>query len=135
MKPTKNPFKTFAKQLIITTSIVFGIHLLLLNVFKQPLFANKIVLAYVLNTLLALIIYGVIYKLRHKYKNGLGFLFMIGSFLKFVLFFLVFYNFYMQDGDISGIEYAAFFVPYFVCLIIETSSLAKWLNNREKTNS
>ena len=124
----KNPFIRFTIRLLIIIMIVFGLHLLALSFFELPLYSNKIVLSYILNTALAIIIFGILYLMRKKYANQLGFLFLIGSFLKFATFFVFFYKPYMQDGDIVKLEFAAFFVPYFICLIVETSSLAKWLN-------
>ncbi len=124
----KHIFLRFTVQIIILLAVVFGFHLLILNYIEAPLFENKIVLSYVFNTAMAIAIFGVLYYFKDTYKDKLGFLFIAGSFFKFALFFLLFHKSYKQDGEISSYEFAAFFVPYLLCLFFETNSLAKLLN-------
>ena len=64
----------------------------------------------------------------NELKTQLGFLFMVGSALKFAVFFIVFQPIYKQDGEVSSLEFLAFFIPYTLCLIFETFSLSKLLN-------
>jgi hypothetical protein len=127
----RNPFSIFAIKAIVLLTVVFGIHLLVLNTLKLPLFENRIVLSYSINLILIIIVFGGLYLLREKYKEQLGFLFLIGSFLKFAVFFIVFYPFYKSDNTITRAEFASFFVPYVIGLILETVSLSKWLNKLE----
>ncbi|MCB0383036.1 MAG: hypothetical protein KDD05_06985, partial [Psychroserpens sp.] len=108
----KNPFTSFSVKLIIILSLAFAIHLFALSSKSLPLYDNKIVLSYVVNALLAILIFGFLFKMKDKYKEQLGFLFLGGSVLKFIVFFIVFYPFYKADGTISKLEFAAFFVPY-----------------------
>lgn len=123
------PLKRFIILLTASVVAIFILHLLLLSYYNLPLFENKIVLAYILNYLLALGIYILLYSYRIKLKNQLGFLFMAGSFFKFILFFIFFYPSYKIDGDINSLEFSSFFIPYIVCLLIETYSLVKLLQN------
>jgi hypothetical protein len=123
-----NPFISFAIKTVILLTVVFAIHLLVLNVLQLPLFENRIVLSYIVNLVLVIVIFGILYLLKEKYKSQLGFLFLAGSLLKFVVFFILFYPFYKLDNIITKLEFAAFFVPYVMGLIIESVSLSKWLN-------
>ncbi|MEM8509949.1 MAG: DUF6168 family protein [Bacteroidota bacterium] len=84
--------------------------------------------AYSINFLLAAAIFVGLYSARHKLKNALGFVFMGGSFVKFAVFFVVFYPAYKADGEIQNVEFAAFFVPYVLALIVETYFASKMLN-------
>ena len=127
----KHTFILFSVKLIILLIAAFAIHIFILNSNSLPIFENKIVLAYAVNAVLAISIFGFLFKMKNKYKDQLGFLFLGGSFLKFIVFFIVFYPFYKADGDISKLEFAAFFVPYLLSLVLETFSLAKWLNKME----
>lgn len=129
-----NPFLSFSLKAIVILTIVFSIHLFILNSLELPLFENRIILSYIVNLILVIAIFGVLYYLKNKYKSQLGFLFLFGSALKFAVFFIVFYPFYKLDGAISKLEFAAFFVPYVTGLILETISLSKWLNSIEETN-
>ncbi|WP_242083721.1 hypothetical protein [Aestuariivivens sediminis] len=124
----QHPFYSFVIKTTILLAIVFGIHLALLNYLGYPLFADRIVLSYSVNLLLVIGVFGFLYVLRKKYKSQLGFLFLAGSVLKFAVFFILFYPFYKQDQVISKLEFASFFVPYLVGLVLETFSLGKWLN-------
>ena len=127
-----NPLITrFLFRIFFLIGVVFGLHLFILDFKELPLFENKIVLAYILNTSLAILGYVILFLLRKKFKNKIGFLFVAGSMLKFLLFFLLFYGAYRADGDISRVEFFAFFVPYALTLIIEVFSLSKWLNKME----
>jgi O-antigen ligase len=123
-----NPFISFAIKTVILLTVVFAIHLLVLNVLQLSLFENRIVLSYIVNLVLVIVIFVILYLLKEKYKSQLGFLFLAGSFLKFVVFFILFYPFYKLDNIITKLEFAAFFVPYVMGLIIESVSLSKWLN-------
>lgn len=124
----ENRFISFTTKLVIVLTAVFGLHLLLLKLLELPLFENKIVLSYILNAVLAIAIFGLLYKYRERVKDNIGFLFLAGSFLKFIAFFVLIYPSYKADGDTSKLEFAAFFIPYGICLILETTSLVKWLN-------
>ena len=123
-----NPFISFAIKAVSLLTVVFAIHLLVLNVLQLPLFENRIVLSYIVNLVLVIVIFGILYLLKEKYKSQLGFLFLAGSFLKFIIFFILFYPFYKLDNIVTKLEFAAFFVPYVIGLIIESVSLSKWLN-------
>ena len=123
-----NPVISFCLKLFIALSLIFGIHLFVLNSLKVPLFNNLIVAAYIVNYILAFIIYIILYKLRIKHEHILGFVFMGGSFLKFAVFFIFFYPVYREDGIIYKLESTSFLIPYLFSLIIETYFLVKLLN-------
>jgi len=86
----------FTTLLFTILAFSFGIHISLLHYMELPLFANKIVLSYI---------------------------------VKFIVFFILFYPLYKSDGDIQKIEFATFFVPYSIALILETYYTSKMLNN------
>lgn len=119
----------FVAALLISLCITFAIHLSILFLNDLPLLDNKIILSYIVNFSMALGIYLGLYYLKESYKNHIGFLFLGGSLLKFFVFFILFYPLFKQDGDISRLEFFSFFVPYLVCLVVETFSLTKLLKN------
>lgn len=118
----------FIVILIIALAVTFCLHIFILNALNLPLFNDKIVLSYLVNALLAGIIFFSLQKLKEKYKTQIGFLFLFGSAFKFVVFFILFFPSYKADGVMDKMEFAAFFVPYVVCLILETYSLSQMLN-------
>jgi len=122
-----NPIVQFLILLILSLGLVFVIHVTVLNNKGLPRFDNLIVLSYVVNSILAATIFVALYIFRGKLKNQIGFLFMGGSFLKFIFFFLLFFPAYKDDGEMSRLEFTAFFIPYGISLIIETVFTAKML--------
>jgi len=123
---------TFILSLLFILVFIFVIHILVLKWLKHDIFSNLITQAYIINYLLAVIIYSIIYKLRIKYGHIIGFMFMIGSFLKFIVFFLIFYPVYISDNIMSKYEFTAFFIPYLSCLIFDTVCLIKILNPKKR---
>jgi len=124
----QNALIRFSLTIILILSITFVLHVFALNAKDFPLFHNQIILSYVINTVLAIVIFALLFFLKEKYKSQLGFLFMAGSALKFAIFFIVFQPIYKQDGEVSTLEFLSFFIPYVLCLIFETFSLSKLLN-------
>jgi F0F1-type ATP synthase assembly protein I len=114
--------------LLGSLGILFLIHLQAQLYLNIPSGSDMLLLSYVLNFILALAIFIGLFALRNRLKNQIGFLYMGGSMLKFLVFFLVFYPGYRADGIVSKSEFAAFFVPYLLCLILETVYTAKMLN-------
>ncbi len=117
----------FSLSLLALLLAALGIHLLVLRGMGQPLYDNKILLAYFVNYILAVLIYGILYLLKERFTAQLGFLYMGGSVLKFLVFFILFYPAYKLDGNMSTPEFAAFFIPYAICLILETSAIIEFL--------
>jgi len=124
----KHPVISFSIRLVLVLSLAFALHLVLLQVAGLPLFENKVVASYIINTLLTIAIFFGLYRLKEKYSSQIGFLFLGSSFLKFAVFFIVFYGAYKANGNIDTLEFLAFFTPYSICLILETIYLSKWLN-------
>jgi F0F1-type ATP synthase assembly protein I len=127
--------RNFIIRIVLVTGIAFAIHLLVLNMLQLDLFANMIVEAYAINLVIAIVVYLVLFLLREKFKNQIGFLFILGSFFKFGLFFVIFHPAYKADDLISKPEFFAFFVPYILTLVVEVFSLSKWLNKIDELTS
>lgn len=123
-----NPVINFSLKLIVVLTVVFGIHIAILNYLQVPLFNNLVVVSYVVNIVMAIIIYGSLYVLRKKYLDILGFIFMAGSFLKFGVYLLFFYPYFRADGEVVRLEAVSFLIPYLTCLTVETYYLIKLLN-------
>jgi len=117
----------FIAILFASLILAFSLHLTYLNFNGFDLFGQKLIEAYLMNFFVAILIYLSLYFLKNKYPEPLGFFYMGGSFLKFVLFFIFFYPSYKLDGEMSSLEFAAFFIPYSISLFIETLGVIKFL--------
>ncbi len=113
----------FNSQIILVCALGFIVHVTVLQFLNLPLFDNQIIVAYVGNIILAIVIVIALLKAPPKYQNSLGFLFLLGSFLKFGFFFLVFYSNFKANGTIERPEFFAFFTPYAVALTMEAKCL------------
>ncbi|WGK65784.1 DUF6168 family protein [Croceiramulus getboli] len=122
--------RQFMVQLALVCTLVFLIQVFLLQHYDHPPFDNQLILAYAVNMIIALGVVLTINAVLHRMKNSLGFIFIAGSGLKFVLFFLLFYPEYKADDQLTLLEFFAFFVPYVCCLFLEVRYLAKLLNNQ-----
>ena len=120
----------FSIKLLISLSVVFGIHSLTLYYLDISLFQNLLIASYITNYFLALLIFFILIKLKKKYLDLLGFVFMGGSFLKFGVYFIFFNPVFKQNGTVSPQEATSFLAPYLLCLIVETFYLIKLLNNK-----
>lgn len=114
--------------------ISFGVHAWLrAQSDLQPL-GDLLAVSYLFNFAMAYGIVTALYMVRFRMKQQIGFLFIGGSFLKFLVFFLFFYPSFTADDTISRAEFSSFFVPYFLALAAETYFTASMLKNLEKEN-
>ena len=120
----------FGIKLLISLSVVFGIHSAILYYLNISIFQHLLIPSYIANYFLALFIFFILVKLKKKYLDLLGFVFMGGSFVKFGVYFVFFNPIFKQNGTVSPQEATAFLVPYLMCLIVETFYLIKLLNNK-----
>ena len=121
---------SFSLKLIVLLAVVFFIHTKIISSFEMDVFGDRIIPSYLVNYGLAVIIFSGLLKLKEKYLDILGFVFMGGSMLKFVIFFIFFNSSFKEDGVVTAFEAFSFLIPYIVCLIIETFYLIKLLNNK-----
>ncbi len=119
----------FTAILLISLVFTFLVHIFFLHYLDYPLFENKIIEAYLVNFALAILIYTSLFLLKEKYLEQLGFIFMFGSMIKFIVFFIFFNPSYKLDGNSSTLEFTSFFIPYAICLIFETLGIIKFLKN------
>lgn len=119
---------------IFVASIAFFIHLFINSSIANSVEFSQLFYSYWVNVLLACGVIVLLFVLRKRLKDQLGFIFMAASMLKFVFFFFLFYPEYNSDGDLSRLEFLTFFIPYVVCLIIESIILSKFLNSLDNYN-
>lgn len=122
-------FWIFSIWLGFALSISWGIHYLVLTELTLQSISG-LALSYVVNALMALSVAGFLMYFKERYFTQLGFLFMAGSLFKFLVFFLVFYPVYQQDGIMDRREFGLFFIPYVICLIAETITVSRMLNKK-----
>ena len=91
-------------------------------------YQNNIASIYIVNSILVIILLIFIDLFKNKFKDQIGFIFMTSSLLKFVFFFIFIYPSFMDDGELSRIEFVTFFIPYSYCLLFESIVISRLLN-------
>ena len=114
--------------LFLALSLAFYAHANYLDAHDFNLASFRTWQAYLINFSLASIIIFILGRLPARMHGNEGFVFMAGSAIKFVFFFIFFYPFFKEDGEIQNIEFASFFVPYAISLSIKTLLLLVKLN-------
>jgi Na+-translocating ferredoxin:NAD+ oxidoreductase RnfD subunit len=96
--------------LLFATLLLFFIgHIGILYFLEAPLFQNRIILSYSVNYLLALGILCFVQSNFNKQASNTAFIFLLGSAIKFGVFFILFYPHYNADSQMQTTEFAAFF--------------------------
>lgn len=67
-------------------------------------------------------------KAFNKYSHLVAWLYMLGSLIKFGLFFLLLWPLFKADGTLTIIEKSSFLVPYILAQSLETYLLVQKLN-------
>lgn len=119
---------------VIVAAIAFFPHYFINSMIKSPISFTSLLYSYSVNAVLANGVIILLYALRRKLKDQLGFIFMLGSMFKFVCFFILFYPDYTSDGDLSRYEFFTFFIPYIICLITDSIILSRFLNRLDSDN-
>ena len=122
---------SFLGKLLISLFVVYVIQYYIYDRINVESLSISLQLSYLINGLLAVVIFAAIIFLMKKHKDQLGFLYMFGSLLKFGVFFIVFNPIFKEDGVLTRVEFAIFFVPYIVSLTVETIELIGILNAKE----
>jgi hypothetical protein len=112
--------------LLIALSLAFVTHTLLM---PDALWAQirMMWLCYVVNFVLAILIFWAVLATYKKNAMLVGFVFMGGSILKFGFFFLLIYPEFKSDGLLGRDELSLFFVPYLISLFTMTYAASRVL--------
>ena len=111
-------------------------HLLLFFILTCSFFTHKysientehLFFLYAINGSIAIFIYWTVFLLRYNSKEYLGYYFLLGTLVKFFVFFVFVLPIFKDDNIVSKTEFFTFFIPYFLSLIVETKSLISLLN-------
>ena len=110
---------------------IFLIIVLGISFFFHQYFVNTphLLSLYALNLSIAIFVYWLFFLLRKKQKESLGYYFLFGTLVKFLVFFLLVLPIFKTDNVVSKIEFFSFFTPYLLSLFVETKSLISLLNS------
>lgn len=128
MKKAINSTIAFSWKLFLLLLASFSIHELIHYWKKIEFSAYLIQEAYITNFLMVVVSYFALLAIKEKNNQAVGFIFLGGFFIKLIVFLKFFNPIYKEDSYVEPAEFAAFFVPYALCLAMETTSLVRLLN-------
>ena len=120
----------FAFQLLAVLLAAGALHYAYFYANSIDVAAFTLTFCYLVNYILALAIYFTLVKLVHDENKFVGFVFLLGSAVKFLAYFLIFDPLFKQDGQLSKVEFFLFFTPYLISLVAETVALVKLLRTK-----
>jgi len=86
----------------------------------------------VLNALAAAFVYLLAFFFGRTSQATIGLVFLLGTVFKVLIFLVLIYPEFKQDGYQDSREFFSFFIPYIICLIIETIFLVLLSRNINK---
>jgi len=122
----------FTLALIGALIIIGGLHYSYFLIRELPFSWAEFFYGYGINFVMALIVYVAMLYLARKKSTYLGFLFLGGSAFKFAVYFLLIDPVFRADGKLSFSEFFLFFIPYLICLAIETLAVIGLLKKNDK---
>lgn len=117
----------FILGLLILLGISFPIHGYIQSLLGFGFLGNHIVQDYLFNAIFALVFFAITEWKKKQFGNYLGYAFLFSSVLKFILFLTLLYPQYKIDNKLKSADFAAFFIPYAICLFYETLAMVKRL--------
>ena len=126
---SKQPLIKFTVLLSASLLIVFYLHLGYNYLNDNYLYSNKIIESYFLNFFMAFISYLVLFFSIKKHVSSLGFIFMITSVVKFLVFYILFHSHYSLNENIDLQEFLTIMIPYSTSIINEIHALSKILKD------
>lgn len=109
----------------VLVALLHGTGLLWVEVSLQQVFFWEIYLGNYGLTLLLL--YGLLAAFK-RFSHYVAWLYMLGSAIKFLLFFFFLWPILQIDGEVSLMEKSTFLIPYLTALVLETQILISKLN-------
>ncbi len=123
----KRILKPILILIILLVALFIGHYFIVRNMQENAF--TLLLLTYAFNfgiTLLILLLFG--WAFQNKIQQ-MGSIFLMSTGAKFLLFFSVVYPFLKTNGSVKSFSFAAFFIPYAVCLAAEVILAIKLLNS------
>jgi hypothetical protein len=127
---TKNRFLRFASVLTFFLALSFLLQGAAYHFLHIGFWERGILLNYLFNYGITLLLFVVLtWKMRQRPEYS-GYLFLYGSFFKFLCFFLIIFPTLGAERSVRSPEFFSFIVPYAVCAYLEISTIIRQLNGK-----
>ena len=125
----KKPLIKFLIFLSTSLLLIFILHIGFNYLKNKSLFSNRIIESYLVNALMAYISFIILFFSTKKYVSSLGFIFMIISVGKFLIFYILFKPYYSLNENVDLEEFLTIMIPYSISLFTEIYALSKILKD------
>ena len=122
--------KILSKNLIMLTAVIvaaFVINFFIVKSWQENAF-ETLLLTYGVNFILTVLILLGFYFVSKNNAKQLGYTFLLSSFVKFGIFFVFIKPALNMEGTLKSAAFAAFFIPYAICMVFEVVIAMKMLN-------
>jgi hypothetical protein len=113
---------------MITLAVSLTVHL---SFFTTKQLESVTLISYLTNLIICIASFYVLASLSKKDSTNIGYVFLMFSMMKFGAYFLGFRFYFQMDDIVTKQEYAVFFIPYLLAILVEISFLIKELNGAE----
>lgn len=120
---------SFLFFLVFLLSLVLAFHLAVKYYLGKDVFSNRILKSYLLNFTLGYLSFLVLILSLKKHTTSLGFIYMYTSFLKLVVFYILFKSYFSLDGEIDLDEFLTLMIPYGFTLFAEINTMSRVLKD------
>lgn len=126
-KMRRTSFLFFTLLLAFLLLIAFLIHGFVYHFLKIGFWEHGLLLNYLFNYFITILLYGVLVWKMNDRPEYSGYIFLYGSFFKFLCFFLIIFPTLGVERSVRSPEFFSFFVPYFICAYLEIASIIRGL--------
>lgn len=119
-------FFLLLSAVVLVTAVV---HYFVVKALPEGWGASNFLLTYSFNYVFTLAMAIFLILMKERKSDQLGFAYLGGISVKFILFFIIIYPEVKSDGQVSRSEFADFFIPFTVCLLTEILFLIRLLRN------
>jgi len=118
----------FSAKLLILMTGLFWLHTFAINQLGYTVQDELLRSCYLFNTLIALVFFLLLLLVSKQDPSVLGWVFLLTTGLKFLLFSILIYPSFQADGLSPKQEFLTFFIPYASATTLEIHQLIKILN-------
>lgn len=119
---------TFSMQLLVILTSVLTLHYLYFYLIGSNVFWNAWSISYLSNFCMTLVATYSIYRFRNSHTESLGYIFLIGSLVKLIVFAGCIQPVLMTYYPEKTAAFFLFFIPYTFALAVEIRVLIRLLN-------
>ena len=123
-----SPLFNFPVKIILSMTCLFLLHTFVLRKMGFSVNDEFVMVCYLFNSIVAIFLFLLFFFVSKHNPSILGWVFLLTSTLKFMLFFQLIYPNFQEIESLKKLEFSSFFIPYTTAMSLEIYQLIKILN-------